>query len=252
MHPPAGQPPQQEAVHRAEREPPVLCRRPRARHLVQHPADLGGREVRVEPQPGARRHQRAVPRRLQRLAAPCGAPVLPDDRVADRPPAVALPQHGGLALVGDAEPGQLGRAQPSARQRLARGGQHGVPQRLRVVLHPARPRGELGELALRRGQRQQVLAEHDGTAGGGALIDHQDARHHGASERCGRKDKSARPGLCPHLQDGDPPGAGAPGPASVAGHRPRPGLQGAPGSGGRPAPRASLPSPCWAAAPPSS
>ena len=65
------------------------------------------------------------------------APVLPDDGRCNRPPAAAIPQHRGFALVGDAD-------RDDVRQRRARSRQHlgdrrglGCPDFLGVVLDPA-------------------------------------------------------------------------------------------------------------------
>src|ERR1700693_4501965 len=43
-----------------------------------------------------------------------GACVLPDDRVVHRLPGVAVPDHGGLALVGDADGNQVADVEPTA------------------------------------------------------------------------------------------------------------------------------------------
>ena len=84
VHAPAGQPPQQEGIDGAEGELAALGARARAGDVVEHPGDLGRREIRVEPQPGLRDDRRLVARRAQRLADVGGAPVLPDDGVVDR------------------------------------------------------------------------------------------------------------------------------------------------------------------------
>src|SRR5262249_23049446 len=48
MHPPAGEPPDQEAALGAERKLPRLGSLARARHVLEDPGELGGREIRIE------------------------------------------------------------------------------------------------------------------------------------------------------------------------------------------------------------
>ena len=55
------------------------------------------------------RDHRLVPRLAQRRAEVGGAAVLPDDGVVDRAAGVAVPDHDGLALVGDADAGDVAR-----------------------------------------------------------------------------------------------------------------------------------------------
>ena len=55
VHLAAGQPPEQEAVDRAEGEPPALRRRARALDVVEQPGDLRRGEIGIEQQPGTRR-----------------------------------------------------------------------------------------------------------------------------------------------------------------------------------------------------
>ena len=80
---------------------------------------------------------RFVAGRAQRARRIGGAAVLPDDGVVDRLAGRAVPDHGGLALVGDADAGDIARPRrrpwpaPRARSRPRR------PDLLRVVLDPA-------------------------------------------------------------------------------------------------------------------
>ena len=88
--------------------------------------DLGAREVGVEDQPGLAADQRLVAVGLQAIADRRADAALPDDGVA--PPACpvcAIPEHGRLALVGDADGGDVGGGDagaaraPRARSRAA-------------------------------------------------------------------------------------------------------------------------------------
>ncbi len=121
------------------------------------------------------------PSALQPGAGIGGAAVLPDDRAVHGLAGRAVPQHHGLALVGDADGARC--AAPAARQRLARRGQRVAPDILRVVLHPARCR-----VMLRRTRAGRVATgrpsrlEDDRAGGGGALVDGEHVI--GLSQRC--------------------------------------------------------------------
>jgi hypothetical protein len=69
MHLAAGQPPQQEAVDRAEGEFAFLGPRARAVDMIEDPGELGAREIGIEQQPGLRAHHRLGAVGLQLLAA---------------------------------------------------------------------------------------------------------------------------------------------------------------------------------------
>ena len=121
MHLAAGQPPQQETVDGSERETPGLRSRPRAVDMIEQPRDLGGGKIRVEQQPGFLRDLRLVPRGAQNIADIGGAPVLPDDSVVDRLAGGAIPDDDGLALVSDADRGDILGGDLGFRHHLAHG-----------------------------------------------------------------------------------------------------------------------------------
>ena len=122
VHLAAGQPPQQKAVDRAEQRARRARPRARAGDVVEHPGDLGGGEIRIEQQAGLGRDRRLVALGLQLRADVGGAAVLPDDGAVDRPAGGAVPDDRGLALVGDADGGDvLGRCTPACCHRLAAG-----------------------------------------------------------------------------------------------------------------------------------
>ena len=178
VHPASGQPPEQKAVDRAEGELAALGRGARTRHLVEQPGELGRREVGVDHEPGARAHHGLVAVRHQPRAAIGGAPVLPDDGAMHRPARGPLPQHDGLALVGDADRGDRGGVQPGPGERLAADVLRVPPDGLGIVLDPAVLRIVLLELALGAGDRLARPVEHDRPSAGGALIDRQDVFGH--------------------------------------------------------------------------
>ena len=105
----------------------------RAGHVVEDPADLAAGEIRVDEQAGlALDQRRSCPSRLQPLAELGGAPILPDDGVVDRLAGLAVPDDRRLALVGDADGGDVAR--PQARPRRA-------PRRRRRSATPRSPAG---------------------------------------------------------------------------------------------------------------
>ncbi len=80
----------------------------RAGHIVQQPADLGAGEVGGQGQTGLAIDQMSAwPASSNSAADAIGARVLPDDGVVDRLARCAVPEHGGLALVGDADGGDV-------------------------------------------------------------------------------------------------------------------------------------------------
>ena len=114
VHLAAGQPPQQKTVDGAEGELACVGSRARAVHIVEQPGDLAGGEIRIEQQPGlggdlrlvagaraSASQKSAVRRSCQTMALWIGLPrgAVPDDR--------------GLALIGDADAGDVfGRRAP--------------------------------------------------------------------------------------------------------------------------------------------
>ena len=90
----------------AGRQRALLRRGAAAGDVVEDPGDLGAGEIRIEDQAGLGRDLAFMAGALQRLAAVGGAAVLPDDGVVDRLAGGAVPHHGRLALVGDADAGQ--------------------------------------------------------------------------------------------------------------------------------------------------
>ena len=103
VHSAAGQVPDEPGVDRAERELAALGALARAGHVVEQPLELRAREIGVDDEAGLRGEQSGVASRAQRVAQRRGAAILPDDRVGDRLAGRAIPQHRGLALIGDAD-----------------------------------------------------------------------------------------------------------------------------------------------------
>ena len=178
VQPAAGQLPDQPGVDGAEGELAGLGLRARAGDVVEDPGDLGAGEVGVEHagrsvadqrlrgrRRGARRRTAAVRRSCQTMALQIGSPVC------------AVPDDGRLALVGDADGGDVGRLQlrpgraPRRRRRSAR--PRSPPGRAR----PSRAWGRSAELLLARRPDDAVVVEHDGAGAGGALVEGEDVGH---------------------------------------------------------------------------
>ena len=112
-----------------------------------------------------------------------GAAVLPDDGAVHRLAGGAVPHHGGLALVGDADRGDILCLQAGFLQRVAADHDGRGPDVLRLVLDPARGRKMLRKFLLRGGGDRNIAAKHDGARGCGALIDGQHEGHGGCFPR---------------------------------------------------------------------
>ncbi len=115
----AGQLPDEPRVDGAERE--LAAQRPLARagHVVEQPLELGAREIGVEDEAGlARRSVAAWPAARSSSQMRRRPPVLPDDRVGDRPAGRAIPQHRRLALIGDADRGDVRARDPGLGERF--------------------------------------------------------------------------------------------------------------------------------------
>ena len=117
------------------------------------------------------------PSRAQPRAGVRGAPVLPDDGVVDRLAGGAVPHDRGLALVGDADAGDVLGRDAGLGHRGAHGRDHRRPDLLRIVLDLARRRIDLAQLLLRAGDRRERCVEHDGARRGGALVDGDEVGH---------------------------------------------------------------------------
>ena len=168
--------PEQPAVHRAEGQATTGGRR-----LViafpQQPEQLAGGKVGISQQAGAVADQRFEAAGFPRGAEGSGAAVLPDDRQPLGDAIGAAPEQGGFALVGDAAGGHrpplLGadrRLQGRHRLQLA------LPDRGRILLHPAigRIAGLQGGAAAAQAPAAGVV--EGGARAGGALIEAEQQR----------------------------------------------------------------------------
>ena len=175
---PAGEVPDEPAVHRAGAQLPPLRPPPGAGDVVQQPADLGAGEVGVDEQARPLRDQWPQALLLQFVAEGRGAAALPDDGVVDRLPGGPVPEDGGLPLVGDADGGDLLGVDVGGAHGLRQGPLLRGPDVQRVVLHPAGLGVDLAEGVLGPGDDLPRLVEQDGPGTGGALVQGDDVWTH--------------------------------------------------------------------------
>src|SRR5205823_4122295 len=122
----------------------------------------------------------------QFVAELCRAAVLPHDRRVDGAKRFALPEQRGLALVRDADRGQITRADATLFERLGARVEERDPPVARVVLHPSGPRERLRELTVALGTYVAGLVDQQRRHAGRARVDAEDVRHLGAEVTGGR------------------------------------------------------------------
>jgi hypothetical protein len=191
----AGQVPEDPGVGRAEDQVAGLGLLARTLDVLEDPDDLGAREVGREREADDRLEavrslvaREAVDDRLR-------AGVLPHDRVVDGLAGGLVPDDRGLALVGDADRGDVVAGQVGAGERLADDLADVVPDLDRVVLDPARAGEDLLVLLLAGGDDRALLVEDDRAGRRRPLVDRDDVVSHVQvllRNECGRKRRGAR------------------------------------------------------------
>ncbi len=189
----AGEPPDQERVDRAEEHIAPLGPGAQAGDRVEHVFELGAGEVWIEHQPGFLPEHRLETSGLQRLADRRTDAALPDDRVCHRLARDAVPHDRRLALVGDADRGDVCGRQPRLGESLARDSQLRRPDRFGIVLDLAGLRKDLFELLLRDRHDRAVPPEDNRAAGGRSLIEREHETAHD-SATCWSVPAEVRPG----------------------------------------------------------
>ena len=202
MHLPTGQPPQQEAVDRAEGELAALRAFPRAGHVVEQPGELRAGEIGIEQQARALAYEGLGAVGLEPRAGLGRTTVLPDDGTVNRPAARAIPDDRRFALVGDADRGNVLRGKPGALQRLASGRDGVAPDVFRVVLHPAVGRVVLRQFVPGKRDAAALLIEDDAARRGRALVDGEDVAGagHGRARWSSRRLRSSGVACSPVLE----------------------------------------------------
>jgi hypothetical protein len=116
--------------------------------ILDQPLDLRPGEIGVDHQARPLADERLVPLLSELVAAGGRAAVLPDERAMDGLACVRVPGDHGLALVGDPDPLQVRALNRSVGEGADRHVPGHLPDLGRVVLHPARFREMLLELAV--------------------------------------------------------------------------------------------------------
>jgi hypothetical protein len=142
---------------------------------------LRARKIWIDDQPGAAAKQLLVAGGFETIADGCRDPALPHNRIANGTARVALPQHRGLPLIGDADSGEIRRDDAGAGDGIACGLQLCLPDRFGIVLDVTRTRKQLWKFLLRRRHDGAAPIEHDGAARCRPLIEGKHKPAHRAS-----------------------------------------------------------------------
>src|SRR5207237_7090423 len=108
--------------------------------------------------------------RPQSIAHAGRASILPDDGVADRLTRRAIPDDRRLALIGDADGGDVSRPHIRLRQHFRGDARLRRPDVARVVLYPARPGEDLRKLLLRDSDDRSLVIEQNRAGARRALV----------------------------------------------------------------------------------
>ena len=174
----AGQPPDQIRIDRAEAQIAAHRFRAGAFHVIEQPGELGAGEIGIEQEAARGGDLRLAAGGAERRAEIGGAAILPDNGRMDRLAGLAIPHHHRLALVGDADGGDIGRLEPGLANCASAGGDHRAPDLLGIVLDPAGFGEILGKLALRHAGDAELAIEDDGARGRRALVDGENVVGH--------------------------------------------------------------------------
>ena len=119
--------------------------------MLQHPLELRAAEIRVDNQTRLFADHLRPTVALQLLAKLRRAAALPDDRRADRLARLAIPEHCRLALIRDADGGDIRRVHAAFANDLLQNRKLGRPDLVGVMFNPAVLRIILRKLPLRHG-----------------------------------------------------------------------------------------------------
>ena len=169
--PAAGEPPEQKGVDGAKEQAALPGQFAGAFDVIEQPAELGAGKIGIEEEAGLGGDHRVMAIGGKSGAEFRGTSVLPDDGPVDRFAGLAIPDDGGLALVGDADGGDICGRQPGLLEGPAAGSDGRGPDLLGVVFDPAGLREILPEFLLGRGDDLECIAEDNGPGRGGALVD---------------------------------------------------------------------------------
>ena len=167
-----GQIPDEPGINRAEAELAALRPLARILDIIENPLDLGRGKISVNDEPGLAANPVALV--VQTVAILGGAAVLPDDGIAHRLAGGAVPDDGGLALVGHADGGDILRFQPGLGKRFGEYRNLRAPNLLRIVLDPTRRRKMLGKRLLGDADRLAMAIENNRARGRRPLVKRHD------------------------------------------------------------------------------
>src|SRR5579863_2259404 len=176
-----GETPEEPGIDCAEGEFASISEAARAGHIVEDPGDLGCGEIGIDQKSRTLLDQPAVTLAAQLLAESGGAAILPDDGVADGTSCFAIPDDGCLALIGDADGGDVGRLRPGFGECFERNGNLRKSNLIGIVLDPSGLRKDLIEFLLGHSFDSSTLIKEESSRACGSLIQRQDI-FHGSSQ----------------------------------------------------------------------
>ena len=146
--------------------------------VVQNPLDLRSAEVGVDNETRLAAYHLRYALALEFVAIVRRTAILPYDGIVDRLLGIRIPHDRRLALVRDADTGNVESVYVQRGDGLGYNRCLRRPYLVRVVLDPARARKYLSELLLRHGTRSARLVEYDGTRTARALIQSKNILFH--------------------------------------------------------------------------
>ena len=174
----AGQIPDEPRIHVAEQQLAALGALARTRNVIEDPLDLRAGEIGVNEQAGLFLHIRAETVGRELIADGRRAAALPDDCVIDGLAGVLVPDDRRLALVRDADAGDVRRRQAALFKRLAHGKHLTLKDDHRVMFHPARFWVDLREGILRQRHNVALTVENNRAGTGCTLVKCNDVAVH--------------------------------------------------------------------------
>ena len=168
---PARELPGQPAVDGAESQFAAFGPGAGAGDVIEQPLELGAGKIGIDDEAGALAKQVGEASRCQFVAQAGSAPVLPDDGAVQRLAAGAVPEDRRLALVGDADGGDLCCRNAVVAQHCTGDGKLRLPDFIGIVFDPAGLRVMLGDFLLRDAMSAALTVEQDGAGAGGALVE---------------------------------------------------------------------------------
>ena len=148
------------------------------RDVVQNPLDLRSAEVGVDNETRLAAYHLRYALALEFVAIVRRTAILPYDGIVYRLLGIRIPHDRRLALVRDADTGNVESVYVQRGDGLGYNRRLRRPYLVRVVLDPARARKYLSELLLRHGTRSARLVEYDGTRTARALIQSKNILFH--------------------------------------------------------------------------